>query len=206
MGLLGRLFGKDKAAEAPPSQPATSQFQESEITEQAGSRNAPRRELVQVVLRDTMRRHGIPTDWIDVRILTAVNKRHVSGMHVQLIVKQGHDNLLTYVYAFQESFMREIEKFEPRADEWLMSIAWQFQGKGSLGHVMPDPQMWSAAAPGATAPPLVAGMPEEDQHDDVEADLKALFAIRDAALKDEEADPADFQVTRPFEDSGKPRN
>ncbi|MBC5764181.1 hypothetical protein [Ramlibacter albus] len=210
MGLLNKIFGGKEKHSGPPSQPATSQFQESEQTEQYGSKNAPRRELVQVVLRDTMRKHGIPSDWIEIRILTAVNRRQVTGMHVQLIVKQGHDDLLTYVYAFQESFQREIEKFEPRAEEWLMSIAWQFQGKGTEGRVMPEPATWTGnAAAVAAAPPGVIDKdaPEEELHDDVEADLKALFAIRDAVLNEKDGEePRDFQPTQPgFQDSDKPR-
>jgi hypothetical protein len=198
MGLLNRLFGGKEKPAAPPSVPPTSLFQESELDERVPSKNAPRRELVQVVMRDTMRKHGIPSDWINIRILSTVDRRKAEGMHVQLIVKQGHDDLLGYVYAFQEALMREIEKFDPRASDWLMSIAWQFQGRGSEGKVMPDPGTWTAAT-GAAAPAAEA-------HDDVEADLKALFAIRDAALAARDGEePRDFQPTRPgFEDSERP--
>ena len=205
MGLLQKLFG---GKDAGPSVPASSQFHESDTTtEQHGSNNAPRRELVQVVLRDMMRKHGIPSDWLDCRILSVVTRRHVSGMHVQFIVRQGHDELLTYVYAFQESFLREIEKFEPRYKDWLMSLAWQFEGKGSLGFGMPDPAKWAettaaAEAAAALGPDTIA------EEDDVAADIRALFAIRDAALKPARTgdEPPDFQATRPgFEDSGAKR-
>jgi hypothetical protein len=197
MGLLQKLFGGKEAAS---SVPASSQFHESDATtEQQGSSNAPRRELVQVVLRDMIRKHGIPSDWMDCRILSAMTRRRVPGMHVQLIVRQGHDELLNYVYAFQESFLREIEKFEPRYQDWLLSLAWQFEGKGSLGSAMPDPAKW-AEAQGARPP---ATTPDDDG---VAEDLKALFAIRDAALKTAGDEPPDFQATRPgFEDSGTKR-
>src|SRR6185369_13473095 len=127
MGLLNRFFGKGEAA--PEAPPESSQFHESETTAQdLGSKNTPHRELVQVVLRDTMRKHGIPSDWIDCRILSVVTRNRTAGMHVQFIVGERQGALLDYVHAFQDSFWQEMEKFEPRAREWLFSVAWQFDG------------------------------------------------------------------------------
>jgi len=198
MGLLKKFFGGEKAA--PASVLPSSQFHESEATTtEQGSKNAPRRELVQVVLRDTMRRHGIPSDWIDCRILSVVSRSSMSGMHVHLIVRQGHDRLLNYIPAFQGSFMSAIQKFEPRVQDWLFSLSWQFDGisEGKYPQ-MPDPHSWTAAGPGREAR-------NDDAEPDAEVmeDLKALFAIRDAALKVPPADHADFEPTRPgFENSG----
>jgi hypothetical protein len=213
MGLLKKLFGgkhPDPAPATAPGSPDPSQFQESDTGEPSGPRvSAPRRELVQVVLRDTMRQHGIPSDWIDCRILSVATRRKVSGMHVQLVVRQGHDQLLTYVYPFQENFFREIEKFDPRAREWILSIAWQFEGTGTLASAMPDPSTWAAAggaaAGAAPVAPVAPVAPEPE--DELAADLKALFAIRDAAFQDDASqDPPDFQPTQPgFMDSTSPK-
>jgi hypothetical protein len=178
MGLLKKLFGGSGGAGE--AQPQSSQFHESETTaQQHGSRNAPRRELVQVVLRDTMRKHGIPSDWIDCRILSVVTRRKTSGMHVQFIVSKGQTRLLAYVQPFQDSFWEEIEKFEPRAREWLFSLAWQFADTGSaVNRSMPGPNGWhedAAQRAGDTQPPDLAA-------EDLASDLKALYAIRDAAM------------------------
>ena len=178
MGMLKKLFGGGRGAgESQP--PHSSQFHESETTAQHhGSRNAPRRELVQLVLRDTMRKHGIPSDWIDCRILSVVTRRHMSGMHVQFIVDKGQSRLLAYVQPFQESFWEEIEKFEPHARDWLFSLAWQFDGPGTRGRSMPGPGGWygdEARAGGDTQSP-------DADADELASDLQALYAIRDAAL------------------------
>lgn len=207
MGLLSRLFrGKD----TDPGAAAPSQFQDSDsTTEQQGAKNAPRRELVQVVMRDTMRQHGIPSDWLECRILSVVGRKNLHGMHVQLIVRQGGDTLLNYVYAFQESFLRELSRFDPRADEWLFSLAWQFEGIAATAErAMPDPQVWKdSTGPATVDPALAQGRSAAQQsHDDVEDDLRALFAIRDAALRSDTSDPPDFEPTRPgFENSGNRR-
>lgn len=226
MSLIGRIFGGGKERDGGAG--ASTQFHESEpesSDQPGGSRNAPRRELVQVILRDTMRKHGIPSDWIECRMLSTVNRNGRHGLHVNFVVKQAHDRLLAYVFAFQDSFERELARFEPRARDWLLSLGWEFQGVNAAE--MPDPRTWAQSAP---APLLPAAGPAagskalepdwpatvdpktlEDEplksEDDVQRDLQALFAIRDAAMADTArkptGDPAvDFEPTQPFADSG----
>lgn len=161
MQLIKKLFGKPQAHGASPE---SVQFHESDSGFGPESRNAPRRELVQVVLRDVMRRHGIPSAWIDCRILSMVNRNSRPGLHVQLIVRDGIDRLLTYVPAFQTGFMEEIARFDPRVEDWLFSLSWQFYNLGPLGNGMPDPASWAgttaaaalAAAPARAPTPTVA--------------------------------------------------
>src|SRR5688572_6361805 len=130
MGWLHKIFGEGKDGEGASRLP-TSQFHESETTadQDAASRNAPRRELVQVLLRDTMRKHGIPSDWIECRILSTVSRSGRLGMHVTFVVRQAHDRLLGYVFAFQDSFQSELARFEPRSKDWMLSLSWEFQGQ-----------------------------------------------------------------------------
>jgi hypothetical protein len=223
MSLIGRLFGGGKEREGQAAN-ASTQFHESEpeSSDQAGgSRNAPRRELVQVILRDTMRKHGIPSDWIECRMLSTVNRNGRHGLHVNFVVKQAHDRLLAYVFAFQESFERELARFEPRAGDWLLSLGWEFQGFNAAE--MPDPRTWAQSGPAplyatsaepgplepdwpATVDPKTLDEEPLKSEDDVQRDLQALFAIRDAAMADAaqkpSRDPGDFQPTQPFADSG----
>ena len=175
MGLIKKIFGGSPVDEG---HVGTSQFQESKAAgDPSRSRNAPRRELVQVVLRDTMRKHAIPSDWIDCRTLSVVTRDHKSGMHVQFLVRKADEQLLEYVHAFQESFWVEMNKFDTRAREWLFSVAWQFDGKATRGFSS-VPAVWTDE-PGNEAHDT---QPPEEDAEDLESDLKALFAIRDAAL------------------------
>src|SRR3954469_2407512 len=152
MGLIGRIFGGDKGREG--AGPNSTQFHESEpdSSDEEGSRNGPRRELLQVILRDTMRKHGIPSDWIECRMLSTVSRTGRHGLHVNFVVKQAHDRLLAYVFAFQDSFERELARFDPRARDWLLSLGWEFQGFNAAE--MPDPKTWAQSG---SAP--LAGMP-----------------------------------------------
>ena len=219
MQLIKKLFGRPSGA---TSGPESAQFHESEPSTEIGSRNAPRRELVQVVLRDSMRRHGIPSAWIDCRILSVVSRNSKTGMHVQLIVRDGADRLLTYVPAFQGSFMQEISRFDPRVDEWLFSLSWQFHPlPAAIDVAMPDPALWTvppapvplvqAQVPPVATPGVVTVAPRApvvDRAGDQEVleDLQALYAIRDEAMRHGRpgrAGPAgehDFEATRPGTD------
>ena len=149
MQLIKKMFGRTPGAPPAPGS-ESAQFQESDSNSESGSRNAPRRELVQVVLRDSMRRHGIPSAWIDCRILSVVTRSQRSGMHVQFIVRDGIDRLLTYVPAFQTSFLEEIARFDPRVDDWLFSLSWQFlHFNTKVASLMPDPAVWAGTTAGA---------------------------------------------------------
>ncbi|NML45396.1 hypothetical protein HHL11_16705 [Ramlibacter sp. G-1-2-2] len=228
MGLLTRIFGNGRERE--PGGPPSSQFHESDSTSNEGeaSRNAPRRELVQVIMRDTMRKHGIPTDWMECRILSTVNRSGRAGLHANFVIKQAHQQMLSYVFAFQDSFETELARFEPRARDWLMGLSWEFQGlpTGLAAQAALPRSIANPAGTGApfSLPPLsmnvpqdrafaptddamAAEMPRSDE--EVQRDLKALFAIRDAAMaqaaRRQDADgPPDFENTRPFDDDESP--
>jgi hypothetical protein len=177
MGLLKKIFGGGAAS----TRSRSSQFHESGTSsESSTSPNAPRRELVKVVLRDTMRKHAIPSNWIDCRTFSVITRQHTPGMHVQFIVRDGEERLLDYVHAFQDSFWEEIEKFEPQARQWLFSLSWQFEGVPVHG-IASMPTEWGND--GDTQPPEEDTRPGYDEHpDELASDLQALYAIRDAVL------------------------
>lgn len=205
MGLLNKFFRPDQNAGPASVPPSGSHFHDSDSggeEEAAEARSAVRRELVQVTLRETMRRHAIPSDWLEVRMLPAVTRKGKRGLHVQLVVRQGQGSLLAYIPSFQSAWMAEIEKFDAHAWDWLLSISWQFAGITSTnaGDVPAagDWRLGAGAAPPAAAQAAGASAAAEEEDDDVEQDLQALFAIRDAAMKDgPPGEQPDFEPTRP---------
>jgi hypothetical protein len=186
MGLMKKIFGTGGDAK-PPGTASLPAFRESETTvEKAKERNAPRRELIHVVLRETKRRHGIPSDRVGCRSLSVVTRQHKSGMHVQFIVHKGDEQLIKYVHAFQDAFWTEITRLDPFARQWLFSLAWQFDGMPAEGFAaMPMPaSVPREEAEARDKQPPEAGdtLPGEEDAEDLESDLAALYAIRDAAL------------------------
>lgn len=223
MGLLKRIFGSNGTHRDPEQGPESAQFHESGSTsnEAETSRNAPRRELIQVITRDTMRKHGIPSDWLECRILSTITRTGRAGLHVNFVVRQAHEQLLGYVFAFQDSFLSELARFEPRAREWLVSVGWEFEGHGAATPATGF-KVAGGPTPAPTRAPLVAPQqqrafaPTDDamaaeltrSDEDVQQDLQALFAIRDAAIAQTAKDPdrPDFEPTQSFEDTEPPKS
>lgn len=152
------LAGLKPRAEGPP-------------TIQDGSANALRRQLVQVLFRDSLRRHGIPSTWLDCQMLLVSSRSRGEGMYVRLIVKHWDIRLLTYAVAFQKSLMVDIMRFEPHASQWLYGISWQLEVGDSCPYMqLPDRSVWDDH-PKAS-----------DVNSDLKHDLEHMFAIRDADM------------------------
>ena len=107
MSWIDKLIGGKRAAGAAPG---ATRFLDSEGDEDKPTREASRREMVHVVLRDTMGKHGIPSDWIEGRVLPMASSAGVAGVHVQLVVRKGEERLLAYVHPFLDSFRLELER------------------------------------------------------------------------------------------------
>lgn len=190
MGLMKKIFGGRTQARSPGASTQFAESQNATSLDKTKSRNAPRRELVKLVLRETMRKHGIPSDWIDCRALSVLTRQHKSGMHVQFMVRKADQQLLPYVHAFQESFWEQILRMDPHARDWLFSVGWEFYGKAQQGFSgMPDPTSWDTGGDtqtmeGDTLPPERDGDEEqpagEAVDDDVASDLEALQQLMSA--------------------------
>jgi hypothetical protein len=182
MGLMNRIFGGGTA----PAKGASIPFRDSQgPAAQARSRNEPRRDLVQVVLRDTLRKHGIPADWIELRILPAMTRQHKSGLHVQFLVRKADEQLLPYVHALQESFTSNIGRIDRQAGEWLFSVGWQFFGKATRGFsTMGTPWTEEKQDEASDTQP-----PEEDS-EDLASDLQALQVVMSRPAELTELPPA----------------
>ncbi|WP_158290170.1 hypothetical protein [Ramlibacter sp. WS9] len=212
MGMLKKLFRRA----GPDAEPADADLGDAVVHQPAASQ-ARHRELIQVVLRDSMGKHAIPSDWMECRILSVATPQGRSGVHVQLIVRQGEESLLKFVLPFQETFWRQLEKVEARPREWLFSLAWQFDGDHGANGGIVVPAAAAAAAEDwceDTQPPEHDTQPPDttdntdttvtwidDTEDQLASDLQALYAIRDAALS-EPAHPADTPAGRPAANPG----
>jgi hypothetical protein len=146
MNFFARLFGAGKPApreSPPPSQIASgqsSQHSQSAVT-QAGTR----REMLRVVLRDTLNRHGIPTWWIAAETLNATSRTRPPGIHWRLSIRQWDPRLLLHCVALQNSLIRRAQTFDPMVETWLMGISWQFALPDEAAcPPMPHPGLWTA--------------------------------------------------------------
>ncbi|MEO7885268.1 MAG: hypothetical protein ABI893_01115 [Polaromonas sp.] len=138
---LHQLFGLKNQAKTAAS--ASAPESEGSMPPEETSANAVRQQLIQVLLRDTARRAGIPSHWLDCQMLLTSSRAHGEGMYVRIIMKHWDLRMLTYAAAFQKALMADIMRFEPRASEWLHGISWQLDGGESCPHQdLPDPTSW----------------------------------------------------------------
>lgn len=213
--FFNRLFGK-------PVQTSALHRHDTQISVQDESDNATRHQLVQMLLRSLLRKHGIPAHWIELKILVVPGKKQGLGMYVHLILRQWDERLVNYAQAFQNKLLAEITRYEPKCSEWLHGISWDMKmGKTCPYTSLPDKPFWTAPAqPGAVDPAVVAAVaiaagaavapppavktaaaqsqPERDEH----ANLESLFAIRDQEItkRAEWGQQPAFEDTQPLED------
>jgi hypothetical protein len=221
MGLFKRLFGRAAEpahhSQSPISSPASQLLSVHSQQSKGGvpvSQNSARREMLRVVLRDTMNRHGVPSTWITAETLVASSRaRGQNGIHWRLSIKHWDVRLPTHCVAFQNNLIKRVMTFDPMASEWLMGISWQFALDDESGcPAMPHPGLWTAEAhapravsqPEAVAGGVIAGPVRIVDFGAVAAkeptareDLEQLFAVRDADLK-KNAESTAYDVTQPM--------
>jgi hypothetical protein len=200
MGLFKKVFRDRGAPPGPGRHAPVSEFQDSEAAPATTSWRAlvrSRREAVHVVLRESMRQHAIPADWIESRLLADVEDARLATFYILLLVRDGHASLQGYAPTFQASFAEAIRRLDPRSKEWLTAICWSFDANprsalaptspnpAAAGFIAADASLVAATpqpAPGEPVTPPQPAQGEPASHE-LEDDLRALFAIRDAALQ-----------------------
>jgi hypothetical protein len=220
MSFLNRLFGPRSApAQSGPPLPSSQMHSHASsgmAQQSVASLNVTRRELLRVVLRDTLNRHGIPATWIAAETLTSTSRTGERGIHWRLLVTHWDPRLLTHGVAIQHALIKRVTTFEPLASAWLTGISWQFAlDDESQCPPMPHPGVWTAVreedAPlsAAGAPPTggagdviegpvrigaAAAAASDAEADDARADLEKLLALRDADFQEH----GDNEATQPM--------
>ena len=116
-----------------------------------GSETAARGQLVQVLLRDLIRKSGMPPGCVQCHLQVINSRSRGQGIYVRLIVKHWDERLMKYAFAFQKALLTEIVQFEPAAGSWLQGIAWQLEVAASCPETeLPGPDFWQS--PTATEP------------------------------------------------------
>ena len=151
---LSALFRRERAEPSHSSLPNSRNVQHSMLHD--GSETATRGQLVQVLLRDLVRKSGMPPGWVQCQIQIMNSRTRGQGIYVRLVVKQWDERLMKYAFAFQKALLTEIVQFEPKAAEWLQGIAWQLEVASSCPVTeLPGPQFWQAPTGAAAVAAVV---------------------------------------------------
>jgi hypothetical protein len=201
MNFIQRLFGAKAPASNLPSHAHSQLSAGSSSRQLPQSQNGARRELLRVVLRDTLQRHGIPAHWIGAEYLNATSRNGERGIHWRLQVKHWDPRILIHAMEIQRALIKRVTTFDPLAPGWLNGISWQFAlTDESVCPPLPHPGSWTAephqsarSTPAGVAidgggiiegPVHIATTPQAStpvsELDATRADLAKLLAIRDA--------------------------
>lgn len=93
---------------------------------QLSSSSSLRRELVDLALRNTLLKHGIPTSWVAIEIKSYVNGKGELYSYVRLLLKHWEPQFLQYMVAFQKNLLKRILLLDSTSQVWLRNLSWQF--------------------------------------------------------------------------------
>ncbi|HET8747371.1 MAG TPA: hypothetical protein VFM98_17360 [Ramlibacter sp.] len=216
MGLFDMLLGRKPAKAARPRQAATgpsTQF-DSKHTQAGSNSQSVRKDLLRMVLRETLTRNGIPPTWISADMLrTSSPARRETGLHVRFLVRHWDPRLMQHAVAFEHEFSERLGLLDPLASNWLMGVSWQFSlADKSACPALPHPSTWTAPPPPSSPAPLTAAgepssygdvitgptaLEQPRPLDDVRADLERLLALRDEDLRKHGDAARAYAATRP---------
>lgn len=89
-------------------------------------RDETRRELLNLAVRETLRKHGIPQSWIQPEMPSAVTSQKVRGIHLRLLVREWQPDLLAYTVALQRAIQARLLRLDPLSVGWMTGISWQY--------------------------------------------------------------------------------
>lgn len=148
MSFLKRLFpssspaGNAASQATPHSVPASTLNSKGPMSQE----NSSRRELLRLVLRDTLNRTGIPTSWIGADLLAATSRGREPGIHVRLLLKHWDPRLMQHGIAFEHAYKKRLLTLDPLSQRWLLGISWQYALDNEHAcPPMPHPGIWTSA-------------------------------------------------------------
>lgn len=135
------------AAAVPPGAPPDSRppFQNSTLSPSSQPpQTAAARELAKVALRETLRAHGIPVDWVGCELIPRSLPGQPPAYQIQLIIRHWHEGLLRYAPLLQDLVLQGLQRFDPVTDHGVHSVVWRFSASCGYPHSrLPPASFWT---------------------------------------------------------------
>src|SRR4051812_12965803 len=106
MGMFDTLLGRKPAPAARHrlSGPAPSTQFDSQHTQAGSTSQSVRKDLLKLVMRETLTRNGIPPTWISADMLRSTNTKRESGLHVRFLLRHWDPRLMLHAVALEQEF------------------------------------------------------------------------------------------------------
>jgi hypothetical protein len=127
--------------------PAAHKQQAAAAAPTSSDSDAVRRQLIDMALRDVLRMHGIPREWLTVRSSSASGPRK-AGVYLRIGMTNADPALPGYSVAIQSRFKLRLQRLDPLSVHWLKGISWEFDfaDEGACA-ALPDAGHWERHAP-----------------------------------------------------------
>jgi hypothetical protein len=150
-GLAKSGPGRPPAAKPPP---AAAPAGPPSSLPNSGSAASVRKDLLRVVMRETLFRNGIPAHWLAAEILRSLNSKREPGFHLRILVRHWDPRLMLYAVALQRNLQQRLLLLDPNCGEWLVGFSWQFVLPESARCLpLPHPSTWTTPPPPADTEP-----------------------------------------------------
>lgn len=198
MSISKWLFGRESSAAKSDPKAGHSKlaFPPSQNSSHgAESPQAVRKELLRLVLRETLKYNGFPGSWITAESLVATSSRREAGIHVRLVVKHWDARFPEYMVAFQHNFETRLLTLDPLAGNWLMGVSWQYDLPAEAQWPsLPAPATWAEAVPEEPEEAMIPQATVVSRR--TKADLEREMAEEDKRFR---VSGTDFQPTEAFD-------
>lgn len=84
------------------------------------------RELVRVVLKNVMRKHGIPSDWVTCEVFQITRSSGRIEPLVELVLRVWNQQLLLHTNALARQMAQELVRFDPVHFRPGRAVSWRF--------------------------------------------------------------------------------
>lgn len=116
MGLIARLLGK----------PANAAIGNRGSRLAVLTRDRTRKEVLATAVRDTLKKHGVPSGTIIADTLAGSAQGRPDGVHLLLIFREWNPGLVPQLVSLEQAVLSSLFRIDPLSNAWLAGVSWRF--------------------------------------------------------------------------------